>query len=75
MYFCHCNAIALCAKKSETSRYWTITVGRGKKSHIAQHKQDEHFFRSGRPGARPSFAGSGFRSDRTATPAALHRRV
>jgi hypothetical protein len=38
------RAFALCAKMSETSRPWTITVGRGKKSHIDQDKQDEYFF-------------------------------
>ena len=28
---------------SETSRPWTITVGRGKKSHFDEHKQDKYF--------------------------------
>jgi hypothetical protein len=37
--------IALCAKMSETSRPSTITVGRGKKSHFDEHKQDTYFFR------------------------------
>jgi hypothetical protein len=36
---------ALCAKMSETSRPSTITVGRGKKSHFDEHKQDTYFFR------------------------------
>jgi hypothetical protein len=36
---------ALCANMCETSRPWTITVGRGKKSHFDEHKQDKHFFR------------------------------
>lgn len=35
----------LCANMSETSRPRTITVGRGKRSHIDEHKQDKHFFR------------------------------
>ena len=35
----------LCAKMSETSRPSTITVGRGKKSHFDEHKQDTYFFR------------------------------
>src|ERR1017187_5226694 len=35
----------LCANMSETSRPSTITVGRGKKSHFDEHKQDKHFFR------------------------------
>ena len=35
----------LCAKMSETRRPWTITVGRGKKSHFDEHKQYKHFFR------------------------------
>jgi sugar phosphate isomerase/epimerase len=34
----------LCAKMSETSRPSTITVGRGKKSHFDEHKQDKQFF-------------------------------
>ena|ERR1035441_1081579 len=37
--------VALCANMCETSRPWTITVGRGKKSHFDEHKQDKHFFR------------------------------
>ena len=37
---------ALCANISETSRSSTITVGRGKKSHFDEHKQDKQFFRS-----------------------------
>src|ERR1700723_1519836 len=37
--------VALCAKMSETSRPSTITVGRGKKSHFDDHKQDKYFFR------------------------------
>src|ERR1039458_9090722 len=36
----------LCANISETSRSSTITVGRGKKSHFDEHKQDKQFFRS-----------------------------
>jgi hypothetical protein len=36
---------SLCAKMSETSRPSTITVGRGKKSHFDEHKQDTYFFR------------------------------
>jgi len=39
------NDNPLCAKMSETSRPWTITVGRGKKSHFDNHKQDKQFFR------------------------------
>jgi conjugative relaxase-like TrwC/TraI family protein len=39
------NTLALCAKMSETSRPSTITVGRGKKSHFDEHKQDTYFFR------------------------------
>jgi hypothetical protein len=35
----------LCANMSETSRPSTITVGRGKKTHFDEHKQDKHFFR------------------------------
>jgi hypothetical protein len=35
----------LCANISETSSPSTITVGRGKKSHIDKHEQDKHFFR------------------------------
>ena len=35
----------LCANMSETSRASTITVGRGKKSHFDDHKQDTYFFR------------------------------
>jgi hypothetical protein len=35
----------LCANMSETSRPSTITVGRGKKSHFDDHKQDKYFFR------------------------------
>ena len=37
--------VALCANMSETSRPSTITVGRGKKSHFDEHKQDKQFFR------------------------------
>ena len=36
--------LALCANIGETSRPSTITVGRGKKSHIDQHQQDKLFF-------------------------------
>jgi hypothetical protein len=36
---------ALCANISETSCPSTITVGRGKKSHFDEHKQDKQFFR------------------------------
>jgi hypothetical protein len=36
---------ALCANMSETSRPSTITVGRGKRSHFDEHKQDKYFFR------------------------------
>ena len=39
------NLLTLCANMCETSRPWTITVGRGKKSHFDEHKQDKHFFR------------------------------
>ena len=39
------SAPALCANMSETSSPSTITVGRGKKSHIDKHEQDKHFFR------------------------------
>jgi hypothetical protein len=39
------TGVPLCAKMSETSRPWTITVGRGKKSHFDEHKQYKHFFR------------------------------
>ena len=35
----------LCANISETSCPSTITVGRGKKSHLDEHKQDKYFFR------------------------------
>jgi hypothetical protein len=35
---------ALCANMSETSSPSTITVGRGKKSHFDEHKQDKQFF-------------------------------
>src|ERR1022692_3125646 len=35
----------LCANMSDTSRPSTITVGRGKKSHFDEHKQDKHFLR------------------------------
>ena len=35
----------LCANINETSRPSTITVGRGKKSHFDEHKQDKQFFR------------------------------
>ena len=35
----------LCANMSETSSPSTITVGRGKKSHFDEHKQDKYFFR------------------------------
>jgi type III restriction enzyme len=38
------DARTLCANMSETSRPSTITVGRGKKSHIDQHQQDKLFF-------------------------------
>jgi hypothetical protein len=42
----------LCANISETSCPSTITVGRGKKSHLDEHKQDKYFFRraAGPPG-------------------------
>jgi len=36
---------ALCANMSETSSPSTITVGRGKKSHFDNQKQDKQFFR------------------------------
>jgi DNA-binding CsgD family transcriptional regulator len=36
---------ALCANISETSSPSTITVGRGKKSHLDKHEQDQFFFR------------------------------
>jgi hypothetical protein len=36
---------ALCANIGETSCPSTITVGRGKKSHLDEHKQDKYFFR------------------------------
>ena len=46
--------MVLCAKMSETSSPSTITVGRGKKSHIDEHKQDKHFFRCvGSPAPAP----------------------
>ncbi len=35
---------ALCANISERSRPSTITVGRGKKSHFDEHKQDKQYF-------------------------------
>jgi hypothetical protein len=35
----------LCANIGETSCPSTITVGRGKKSHLDEHKQDKYFFR------------------------------
>src|ERR1039458_3640291 len=35
----------LCANISETSSPSTITVGRGKKSHLEKHEQDKFFFR------------------------------
>jgi len=38
-------APALCANISETGCPSTITVGRGKKSHLDKHEQDQHFFR------------------------------
>ena len=38
------NFNPLCANISETSRPSTITVGRGKKSHIDEHKEDKQFF-------------------------------
>jgi hypothetical protein len=37
--------LPLCANISETSSPSTITVGRGKKSHFDEHKQDKQFFR------------------------------
>jgi hypothetical protein len=64
-------APALCANISETSIPSTITVGRGKKSHLDKHEQEQFFFR----GARPAAAASRFRSDRQAPSAQLHRRV
>jgi hypothetical protein len=36
---------ALCANMSETSIPSTITVGRGKKSHLDKHEQNRFFFR------------------------------
>jgi hypothetical protein len=36
---------AHCANMSEKSRPSIITVGRGKKSHFDEHKQDKYFFR------------------------------
>jgi hypothetical protein len=36
---------ALGANMCETSGPSSITVGRGKKSHFDDHKQDKHFFR------------------------------
>ena len=36
---------ALCANISETSSPLTITVGRGKKSHLDEHEQVQFFFR------------------------------
>ena len=36
---------ALCANMCETSSPSTITVGRGKKSHLDEHGQDQYFFR------------------------------
>jgi len=40
-----CRVEALCANISETGCPSTITVGRGKKSHLDKHEQDQHFFR------------------------------
>ena len=40
-----CLANPLCANMSETSSPSTITVGRGKKSHFDNQKQDKQFFR------------------------------
>ena len=37
--------MALCANISETSCPSTITVGRGKKSHLDKHEQVQFFFR------------------------------
>jgi SRSO17 transposase len=48
---------ALCANISETSCPSTITVGRGKKSHLDEHKQDKYFFRRA---AGPPAPGSRF---------------
>jgi hypothetical protein len=39
------TSVPLCANISETSSPSTITVGRGKKSHFDEHKQDKYFFR------------------------------
>jgi hypothetical protein len=36
---------SLCANMSETSSPLTITVGRGKKSHLDKHEQNQFFFR------------------------------
>jgi DNA repair exonuclease SbcCD ATPase subunit len=54
---------SLCANISETSSPSTITVGRGKKSHFDNHKQDKQFSRcqrSGRLGAGPPLSSSRF---------------
>ena len=40
------SAGSLCANISETSSPSIITVGRGKKSHFYERKQDKYFFRS-----------------------------
>ena len=69
---------SLCANISETSSPSTITVGRGKKSHFDNHKQDKQFSRcqrSGRLGAGPPLSSSRFRSGRPTAPSPLHRRV
>jgi hypothetical protein len=39
------DSLPLCANIGETSCPSTITVGRGKKSHLDEHKQDKYFFR------------------------------
>jgi len=43
--FASAVASTLCANISETSSPSTITVGRGKKSHLDKHEQDQFFFR------------------------------
>ncbi len=44
-FFDFVYSISLCANISETSSPSTITVGRGKKSHLDKHEQDQFFFR------------------------------
>jgi len=48
-------AVPSCANISETSCPSTITVGRGKKSHLDEHKQDKYFFRRAAGPPAPGF--------------------